>query len=136
MLCRFQFWCRRRSRRGNDSSAVVTRLVRACDQTMACHMAAQSSAASAVPTGPRGRPAGQRLDELLTQFDVPHDVKIYLGVDHGFMNDHAAQDQTLFLRFLARISGTRYDKGSTVHARRRIVAFFNQHLRPDARPSA
>jgi Dienelactone hydrolase family len=82
---------------------------------------------------PLGARAGQRLDELLTQFDVPMTSR-YPGVHHRFMNDHAAEDQTLFLRFLARISGTRYDKAATVHARRRIVAFFNEHLRSDARP--
>ena len=48
------------------------------------------------------------------------------------MDDHAPEDQTLFLRFLARISGTRYDEAATVDARRRIVGFFNTHLRPDA----
>ena len=78
---------------------------------------------------PLGAKAGERLDQLLTKFDVPHDVKIYPGVGHGFMDDHAREDQTLFLRFLARISGTRYDDAATVDARRRIVTFFNEHLR-------
>ncbi|MGA8047409.1 MAG: dienelactone hydrolase family protein [Dermatophilaceae bacterium] len=78
---------------------------------------------------PLGAKAGVRLDQLLTEFDVPHDVKIYPGVGHGFMNDHAPEDQTLFLRFLARISGTRYDETATADARRRIVAFFTEHLR-------
>jgi dienelactone hydrolase len=81
---------------------------------------------------PLGAPAGRRLGELLTEFAVPHDVKIYPGVGHGFMDDHAPEDQTMFLRFLARISGTRYDEDATVDARRRIVEFFNTHLRPDA----
>lgn len=78
---------------------------------------------------PLGAKAGARLNQLLTEFDVPHDVKIYPGVGHGFMNDHAPEDQTLLLRFLARISRTRYDDAATVDARRRIVAFFNEHLR-------
>jgi carboxymethylenebutenolidase len=58
------------------------------------------------------------LGELLTKFDVPHDVKINPGVGHGYMDDHAPEDQTLLLRFLARISGTRYDDDATVDARR------------------
>jgi carboxymethylenebutenolidase len=45
------------------------------------------------------------------------------------MNNHSPQDQTLLLRFLARISGTRYDEPATQDARRRIVEFFNRHLR-------
>jgi carboxymethylenebutenolidase len=69
------------------------------------------------------------LGELLTKFDVPHDVEINPGVGHGYMDDHAPEDQTLLLRFLARISGTRYDDDATVDARRRIVAFFNDYLR-------
>ena len=32
---------------------------------------------------PLGRRAGQRLDRLLTEFEVPHDVKIYPGAGHG-----------------------------------------------------
>jgi carboxymethylenebutenolidase len=95
----------------------------------ACPVVGSFGGADRSPLGAR---AGQRLDELLTEFDVPHDVKIYPGVGHGFMNDHAAEDQTLFLRFLARISGTRYDEVATADARRRIVAFFEAHLRLDA----
>jgi len=44
------------------------------------------------------------------------------------MNDHDRGDQTLMLRFLARISGTRYDEDATRDARRRIIEFFNRHL--------
>jgi carboxymethylenebutenolidase len=98
----------------------------------ACPVVGSFGSADKSPLGAR---AGQRLEELLAEFDVPHDVKLYPGVSHGFMNDHAPEDQTLFLRFLARISGTRYDATATADARRRIVAFFNDHLRPDAATS-
>ncbi|HEX6247284.1 MAG TPA: dienelactone hydrolase family protein [Nocardioidaceae bacterium] len=81
---------------------------------------------------PLGASAGRRLGGVLTELEVPHDVKVYPGVGHGFMNDHAPQDETLVLRFLARVSGTRYDDGATRDARRRIVAFFDAHLQaPD-----
>jgi len=99
----------------------------------ACPVVGSFGGADKSPLGAR---AGKRLGDLLAEFNVAHDVKIYAGVHHGFMNNHAAEDQTLFLRFLARISGTRYDDAATVDARRRIVAFFNEHLRPDARSSA
>lgn len=92
----------------------------------ACPVVGSFGAADRSPLGAR---AGRRLEELLTEFDVPHDVKIYPGAGHGFMNDHAPQDQTLFLRFLARISGTQYDEAATRDARRRIVTFFDEHLR-------
>lgn len=78
---------------------------------------------------PLGRRAGQRLGRLLTELEIPHDVKIYPGVGHGFMNDHDPADVTLLLRFLARVSGTKFDDEATRHARRRITAFFNTHLR-------
>ena len=45
------------------------------------------------------------------------------------MNDHDPADDTLLLRFLARISGTKYDDEATRDARRRITAFFDAHLR-------
>jgi carboxymethylenebutenolidase len=78
---------------------------------------------------PLGASAGRRLGGVLTELEVPHDVKIYPGVGHGFMNDHAPEDETLVLRFLARMSGTRYDEESTRDARRRVAGFFDTHLR-------
>jgi carboxymethylenebutenolidase len=79
---------------------------------------------------PLGASAGRRLGRALTDLGVPHDVKVYPGVGHGFMNDHAPQDQTLVLRFLARVSGTRYDEEAAMDARRRIADFFGAHLGP------
>ncbi|PRZ08639.1 carboxymethylenebutenolidase [Isoptericola sp. CG 20/1183] len=91
----------------------------------ACPIVGSFGGADRSPLGGR---AGARLDRLLTGLDVPHDVKIYPGVGHGFMNDHDPTDQTLLLRFLARVSGTGYDEDATRDARRRIVAFFRRHL--------
>lgn len=51
----------------------------------ACPIVGSFGAADRSPLSAR---AGRRLDELLTKHDVPHDVKIYPGVRHGFMNDH------------------------------------------------
>ena len=77
---------------------------------------------------PLGGRAGRRLGHLLTELRIPHDVKVYPGVGHGFMNNHDPEDQTLLLTFLARISGTRYDQPATQDARARISAFFNRYL--------
>ncbi|SDI14938.1 carboxymethylenebutenolidase [Actinokineospora alba] len=79
---------------------------------------------------PLGRSAGARMERVLTELGVEHDVKIYPGVGHGFMNDHDPADLTPMLRLLARISGTRYDPDATADARRRVIAFFDKHLRP------
>lgn len=51
---------------------------------------------------PMGASAGARLERTLTDLGVEHDIKIYAGVGHGFMNDHAPEDQTLMLAFLAK----------------------------------
>jgi carboxymethylenebutenolidase len=91
----------------------------------ACPIVGSYGGADRSPLGGR---AGERLDRLLTDLDIPHDVKIYPGVGHGFMNDHDPADTTLVLRFLARISGTRFDEAATTDARRRISAFFHTHL--------
>ncbi len=78
---------------------------------------------------PLGRSAGLRMERVLTDLGVEHDVKIYPGVGHGFMNDHDPADVTPLLRLLSRVSGTRYDAPATADARRRIAAFFDAHLR-------
>lgn len=80
---------------------------------------------------PLGRSAGHRLGEVLTELEVPHDVRIYPDVGHGFMNDHDPAEATPLLRFLARISGTAYDEEATRDARRRIAAFFDTYLREE-----
>jgi carboxymethylenebutenolidase len=92
----------------------------------ACPVVASYGAADGSPLGRR---AGRRLGELLTELEVPHDVKIYPGVGHGFMNDHEPADLGLAVRFLARASGTAYDPEATADARRRIVRFFDRYLR-------
>lgn len=77
---------------------------------------------------PLGARAGHRLEQVLADLDVPHDIAIYPGVGHGFMNDHDPADQTVLLKVLARISGTEYDDAAARDARRRIVAFFTRYL--------
>ena len=83
---------------------------------------------------PLGARDGKRLGRLLTQFEVAHDVKVYPGVGHGFMNNHDPDDQALMLRFLSRISGTKYDEAATQDARRRIIEFFSRHLKNTETP--
>lgn len=92
----------------------------------ACPVVGSYGGADRTPMGGR---AGQHLEQALTELGVDHDVKVYPGVGHGFMNDHDPRDQTLALTFLARVSGTAYDPVATQDARRRIVAFFDRHLR-------
>jgi len=74
----------------------------------------------------RGVP--QRLDALLSQHGVAHDVKVYPGVGHGFMNNHDPREVGWFVKLLSRVSNTRYDAAATQDARQRIISFFDQHL--------
>jgi carboxymethylenebutenolidase len=78
---------------------------------------------------PMGRSAALRLEAALGVLGVDHDVKIYPQAAHGFMNDHDPADLTPLLVVLAKVSGTRYHEPSTADARRRIVSFFDAHLK-------
>lgn len=69
-----------------------------------------------------------RLEGLLTEHGVPHDVKEYPGVGHGFMNLHPKGDLPVLFRVFGALSRTRYDAAATRDARRRILAFFDAHL--------
>ena len=81
---------------------------------------------------PMGRSAAPRLAQALQALGVDHDVKVYPGAGHGFLNNPDPAAATPWLIFLAKISGTRYHEPSARDARRRIAAFFARHLRPDA----
>lgn len=78
------------------------------------------------------RGAAARLDASLTEAGVVHDVKEYPGAGHGFINDHdRAGDRTppLFAVVGKLTPGDGYHEPSARDARRRIIAFFDAHLR-------
>jgi carboxymethylenebutenolidase len=77
---------------------------------------------------PMGARAAARLERALTALGVDHDIKVYPGAAHGFINDHDPADMTLLLTVLTRVSGTRYHEPSARDAHRRIAAFFGRHL--------
>ena len=70
----------------------------------------------------RGAPG--RLEQVLTAVGVPHDVKVYPGAGHAFLNDHRD-----VLSRVMRVTGVGYHEPSARDARRRIVAFFDTHLK-------
>ena len=78
---------------------------------------------------PMGRSAAPRLEKALTALGVDHDVKVYPGAGHGFLNDPDPADATPLLVFLAKISRTQYHEPSARDARRRIADFFGTHLK-------
>jgi carboxymethylenebutenolidase len=78
------------------------------------------------------RGAADRLERVLTAAGVEHDVKEYADAGHGFINDHdGAGDKLppLFAVFAKLTPGDGYHEASAMDARRRIVAFFDAHLK-------
>jgi len=70
------------------------------------------------------RGVAEQLERALTAAAVGHDVKEYPDAGHSFLNHH---HNVLFK--LLRIVGIGYHDPSARDARRRIVSFFNAHLK-------
>lgn len=70
------------------------------------------------------RRSRERLERALAASGVAHDVKVYPGAGHAFLNDH----RDVMSRMM-RVVGIGYHEPSARDARRRIVAFFDAHLR-------
>ena len=68
---------------------------------------------------------GERLEKLLTEKNVPHDVKIYDGAGHSFMSQNSG-----VLATIGRIGPMKaeYNPAAAEDSWRRIEAFFAQHL--------
>jgi carboxymethylenebutenolidase len=77
------------------------------------------------------RGAGQRLEGALERAGIAHDIKVYPEAGHAFMNDHASGEIPMLVVPLMRLSRSGYHRPSALDARRRIVAFFREHLRAD-----
>ena len=78
------------------------------------------------------RGAAQRLDQALTAAGVDHDVKEYPEAGHAFLNDHEGahdREPALFVVMGKFAGGGGYHAPSAEDARRRIVAFFDRHLK-------
>jgi carboxymethylenebutenolidase len=77
---------------------------------------------------PMGASAAARLERALTALGIDHDIKVYPGAGHGFINDHDPADMTVLLVVLNRLSGTRFHEPSASDAHRRIAAFLRRQL--------
>ena len=77
---------------------------------------------------PGMRNVPSRLEQALAEAGGEHDIEVYPGVGHGFMNDHEPAELPLWVRVIAKLANAEYDEPSTRDARRRIVAFFRTHL--------
>ena len=68
----------------------------------------------------------ERLERHLGQLGIPHDVKIYPGVGHGYMNDHGGGLLSQIARRTPMHAG--YDEAAAEDSWRRMLAFFAEHL--------
>lgn len=69
------------------------------------------------------------LERELTAAGIDHDIKVYPGAGHGFLNDHDPADLSALDRLvIAPLAAAGYHETHTHDARRRIVAFFRRHL--------
>lgn len=76
------------------------------------------------------RGAAAKLDGILTTLGIDHDVKEYPDAGHSFLNDHSDEKTPLLFAAMGRLTGgIGYHEPSAVDARRRIVSFFDRHLR-------
>ena len=94
----------------------------------ACPIVASYGAEDRWP-GVRNVPA--RLEPLLTAAGIAHDIKVYPGAGHGFLNQHGESDLTFGDKLLAKLAAAGYHEPSARDARRRILAFFRKHLSPE-----
>jgi carboxymethylenebutenolidase len=85
------------------------------------------------------RGTAQKLGDVLASLGVDHDVKEYPEAGHAFLNDHdKAGDRSPFIFVVmgAFAGPAGYHEPSARDARRRIVSFFDAHLRaPEPGPS-
>lgn len=91
------------------------------DLSQSCPMVASYGARDVMLRG-----AARRVQAELAAGDVPHDVKEYPGVGHSFMNDW---DNPRAVQFVERIAGLSYSRPEAEDAWKRILAFFDQHLK-------
>lgn len=75
------------------------------------------------------RNAPAQLERALCLNSVDHEIEVYPEAGHAFINDHRDDEVPLVFRFLNRIANGEYHEPSARDARRRIVAFFDAHLK-------
>jgi carboxymethylenebutenolidase len=77
--------------------------------------------------------AADKVAAALAKAGVPADVKEYPNATHAFINRPSLASPTAVLMKITGLGA--YDHDSAADAKRRILAFFDQHLRVDAAAS-
>jgi carboxymethylenebutenolidase len=74
------------------------------------------------------RGAAAKLESALTANGVAHDVMEYPDATHSFLNDHQPGEAPRIAVVLGKL-GFHYREEPAQHARKRIVGFFDEHLK-------
>jgi len=69
-----------------------------------------------------------RLERILSESKIAHDVKEYPEAGHGFMENHVKSELPWLFVKLAPLTGAGYEESAANDAHRRVTAFFNEHL--------
>jgi carboxymethylenebutenolidase len=75
------------------------------------------------------RGVAERLEKILTAQQIPHDVKEYPAAGHSFLDHHGPGERPFLVVKLMELMGSGYREADASDARRRIVAFFDAHLK-------
>lgn len=75
------------------------------------------------------RNAPAQLERVLTELGVEHDIKVYPEAGHAFLNDPAPDEMPLWARVAGSFANAGYHEPSAADARKRIVSFFDAHLK-------
>jgi carboxymethylenebutenolidase len=78
---------------------------------------------------PGVRETFDRLEPALAAAGIDHDIKLYPEAGHGFLNDHDPSELPLWVRAVADLAAAEYHDPSARDARRRIIDFFDVHLK-------
>lgn len=71
----------------------------------------------------------KQIADALDANEVPYDVKVYAGAGHSFMNNHVESEVPKWALIMGKLAASEYHEPSALDARRRILEFFNAHLR-------
>lgn len=74
------------------------------------------------------RDAPAKLEQVLAAHGIDHDIHVYPGAGHGFMNDHPADETPTWALVAGSFASTGYHEEATMEARARILSFFGEHL--------
>jgi hypothetical protein len=81
------------------------------------------------------RAAPRRLDRALGALGIEHDIKVYPDAGNAFLSQ-SEDEPGMVAGTLAQVTHAGYHEASAQDARRRIIAFFDAHLKARRRSHA